>query len=302
MSITQLQQDILTQLNKTGLAVVDIESFKDQQLQKDYRETQRYFERFAAHPNVGAESMKLQLGATTSSRGKRFELSHYHMLGRPLTLGDSGLFRLYLNEVFLQIAQSYLGTVPRLRNLGSYLHAYVLPSPNSLGLTKAPGVHVREKSQRFHRDTEDWRVLKIFIYFSKVTVDTGPHQYVLRSRYGDKNNHIWPNLDREGDVWNTHGYLDAAAMAKIPPEDIATIVGDRGTVIFEDTNGFHRGGFFTRSGKRLMSVGAYLREDAWQIRHGPLTSLDYDKKRGNFIDTSHYLYDILSPRAKKVVS
>jgi hypothetical protein len=181
-----------------------------------------------------------------------------------------------------------LGTEPVLRNIATWIHSY---TPQNL----------RERSQRWHRDTEDYRILKIWVYFSNVTREKGALEYVQNSRWGDKNDSIWPNYDKQKDIWSTHGYLDPEATKQIPSEDIVAATGEIGTLVFGDTNGFHRGGLLKEPGTRLKTQCCYLRPDAYQVRHGPLQTFDYNTTRANLCDKNHPLYGTLSSRAKKAL-
>ena len=185
-------------------------------------------------------------------------------------------------------AHTYLGSEPVIRNIATWIHSY------------AP-IAARQRSQRWHRDTEDFRILKIWMYYSSVTVKTGALQYVKNSRYEDKNDSLWPNYDLSNDSWPTHGYLNQAATELIPPTDVCTAIGERGTIVFGDTNGFHRGGQLLAPGIRLKTQCCYLRQNAYQVRHGPLQTFDYNPTTGNLCDKNHPLYGKLSTRAKKAL-
>jgi len=110
------------------------------------------------------------------------------------------LFAWGLNERLLNIAEAYLGLPPAYDGM-AILH------------TIADG---REQStRRWHRDREDWRMLKIAIYLNDVDGDGGPFE-----------------LDRRGEI----------ATRADDPSAVQSCPGPAGTVIFADTaRCLHRG-------------------------------------------------------------
>ena len=97
-----------------------------------------------------------------------------------------------------------------------------------------------EIAQRFHFDCDRVRWLKIFIYLTDVTPESGPHVFVRHSHLREA---------RRADLIG-RGYVrlpDEDVARVYRPEEFATICGVAGTVLFEDTSGFHKG---TRPEKR----------------------------------------------------
>jgi hypothetical protein len=88
-----------------------------------------------------------------------------------------------------------------------------------------------ERTQLFHQDYDDINFLKIFIYLTDVDINTGPHLYISSSL----NNIIEPPnyqpSTRLTDVFAKNTYGDK----------IKVFTGEIGTIIIENTNGFHRG-------------------------------------------------------------
>jgi hypothetical protein len=103
--------------------------------------------------------------------------------------------------------------------------------------TAPAGGDDRKSSQRWHRDFNDRHLLKAFLYLVDVDEDTGPFEYVPRSAPGGELERMWP--------WRPLG-------ENYPPEDefaesvngrSVTFTAPKGTIIFCNTSGFHRGGF-----------------------------------------------------------
>ncbi|HHZ95156.1 MAG TPA: hypothetical protein EYN67_06295 [Flavobacteriales bacterium] len=282
------KERIIESLADTGFASSHIYHLLTDKELRWFEQCQKYYTEFYSDPQVINRISLLEAGTPIQDRGKVFELTHADYLKGPLTLETGAFMRLYTADIFLDLACGYLGTEPVLRNIAAWIHAY---TPQNL----------RDRSQRWHRDTEDNRILKIWMYYSDVTPQKGALEYVQNSRWGDKNNYIWPNYDKDGDCWPGAGYLDAAAAARIPDEDVIMAPGEVGTIVFGDTNGFHRGGLLQTLGTRFKTQCCYLRPNAYQIRNGPLQTFDHNPTTGNLCDKNHPLYDKLSTRAKKAL-
>jgi hypothetical protein len=92
-------------------------------------------------------------------------------------------------------------------------------------------------SQQWHRDPDDVRLVKIFLYFTDVDAGAGPLHYVPYSRRGDKYGWLWPQKVAGSN------YPPAAELEQaIPPSEWAICAHPAGTFVFVDTTGFHMGG------------------------------------------------------------
>lgn len=103
-----------------------------------------------------------------------------------------------------------------------------------------------KQSQRWHRDPEEKRMCKMFIYLTDVDEESGPFIYIPQSVYGKKYGHLFPQKPPEG-VYPEEGAVEKA----IPKEAIKVFMGKAGTVLFCDTTGIHRGGY-SKSKPRIM--------------------------------------------------
>lgn len=88
-----------------------------------------------------------------------------------------------------------------------------------------------EEAQLFHRDKDDWRFLKLFVYLTDVEPDSGPHVYVPGSHRSHRGGEF-PELRR---------YDEAEIMQVFGEEGTHRFGGPRGTAFLENTYGFHRG-------------------------------------------------------------
>ncbi|MDP3735409.1 MAG: hypothetical protein Q8R39_03210 [bacterium] len=147
--------------------------------------------------------------------------------------------RFSLDEAILGTVAGYLGMWPKFR--GWALEATV-PMPTSRD---------RFASQRWHRDPEDQKLVKVFLYLNDVDEDAGPFTYVQFSHSGGK----WRSLfAQEPPAGSPKMPPDADNF--IPSEDIRVCTGAAGTIVFCDTSGLHRGGF-ARERERLMYTSIY---------------------------------------------
>ncbi len=114
----------------------------------------------------------------------------------------------------LEIAAGFLGCKPTISGVGlrwSFPHG-----------TAASDV------QRFHRDTEDWKILRLFVYLTDVSHDSGPHQFVTRSH-------------KTAGRFRQSPYTDPDIDQRFGRDKVATVHGPRGTAFMGDMWGIHRG-------------------------------------------------------------
>jgi hypothetical protein len=156
--------------------------------------------------------------------GKEFVVRK-NAYGVKLALDDPWL-RLGTNPRLLDLANAYLGLWSKLEYVDLW---YTPPAPEE----------ERRSSQRWHRDFNDRHLLKAFIYLVDVDEETGPFEYVPRTAPGGELDSLWP--------WRPLG-------DNYPPQDeftqriegrAVTFTAPKGTIIFCNTCGFHRGGFAT---------------------------------------------------------
>jgi hypothetical protein len=96
----------------------------------------------------------------------------------------------------------------------------------------------RKASQIWHRDFNDRHLLKAFLYLSDVDEQSGPFEYVPGSQPGGQyaGVHPWAPM--------AIGRISDKELAKfVPGEGVRTFTAPKGTIIFCNTSGLHRGGF-----------------------------------------------------------
>lgn len=270
--------NIVSDLNIYGYHIANI---VDLGLDRVFKKNSLFMEDLVTQRHVKDRAKRLISGNPIRDRKKFYEMQNKQLLGKALELDDGCIIESYLQDAFLDVAQEYLETSdPKLRNCLALYHPQNPYAPMA--------------SQKWHRDQEDFKILKIFIYYNEVRKDNGSLWYVKGSAHGGKNNHIWPNM--HGGSAN----LDAAATSKIPPEDIVALEGVAGTVCFFNSNGFHRGGH-VKSGERLATHACYLSPSAPHIKNGVLPSFDYNPEEINVVNKDSEKYKLLTERQKRVI-
>jgi hypothetical protein len=83
------------------------------------------------------------------------------------------------------------------------------------------------EAELFHRDVDDWRFVKLFVYLTDVDEESGPHAYV-------------PGSHRSSKLREIRRYTDSEVEAAYPG-GVMTITGRAGDAFLENTQGLHRG-------------------------------------------------------------
>ena len=110
----------------------------------------------------------------------------------------------------------------------------------------------RKFSQNWHRDPEDAKLVKVFLYMKDIPAEAGPFEYILDTKNGNTYAHINPQDVPYG------SYIDDAKLRKeIPAENFIAAAYPKYTLLFVDTTGIHRGGFAISDG-RLLSHWTYV--------------------------------------------
>ena len=131
----------------------------------------------------------------------------------------------------LEVASQYLGCVPTISTVGI---RWSLPSKGE-----------QATIQKFHRDPDDWRSLKFFVYLTDVDLTSGPHHYVAGSHLTAGSLFARP-LEHD-DVKRTFG-----------EDRIRPVTGPAGTAFMVDVNGVHAGPVPTSRPRLMLTVGYSL--------------------------------------------
>jgi ectoine hydroxylase-related dioxygenase (phytanoyl-CoA dioxygenase family) len=220
-ALDEVQRGIVARLHEEGYAILPFSELVPdlavwEELEADAAHFVEQTEAGLAREAEGGEA-KLKRRA-----GKEFLVRKYSW-GAQVGADDPWL-RVAINSRLLDLANAYLEMWSKLE----YVDVWYTPPA---------GGDERRSSQRWHRDFNDRHLLKAFLYLVDVDEDTGPFEYVPRSAPGGELEQLWP--------WRPLG-------ENYPPEDefaervdghSVTFTAPKGTIIFCNTAGFHRGGF-----------------------------------------------------------
>lgn len=149
--------------------------------------------------------------------------------------------RIATDERVLQLAHHHLGAAPILAQMDAW---WSLPNGSQ-----------PEGPQIFHRDRDDFRACKLFVYLSDVGPTNGPHVFVRGShRLGSVAAMLAPlrlTPAQMGALFTGNGRQVSAAIEGIFGAAVSEITGSAGTSFLESTYGFHRGKV-PESGKRCL--------------------------------------------------
>ena len=225
---------ILRDLNRDGIAISSVDALLGPD--SPYPELLKAVKRLESEKVTEIETARAS-AADESAIGKKTFLLEY--LGRNPAFDPGSVYaRLAVRTPLLRIANAYLGMYTRLRYYNIW-HTFATQSKP-------------RESQLWHRDREDLYILKVFIYLKDVDLGAGPFTYA-------------PGTHRKGAVRQEPAHFLEGRVKRTEDEQMAAVVprdrwrianGAAGTIIFADTNGYHRGGL-ARTADRVMYTCMY---------------------------------------------
>ena len=250
--LNKIEKSVLNGLNQHGIALESIDDlFVDG---SEFSELGSAVEGMLISRKEEIAALESSAADSVKIGSKTFNLE---LLGSELTFSYSDIFsRFALNPAILNIANAYLQMYAKLR----YYNVWY---------TFATDAAPRE-SQLWHFDREDNYILKIFVYLRDVEAGTGPFTYA-------------PGTHRKGAYWNRKPEsfnennvlrtTDEQMNVVVPKEKWITATGKKGTVIFADTRGYHKGGE-ARTDNRLMYTCMFTSpaSDSKQLLNYPISN------------------------------
>jgi hypothetical protein len=237
-SLDGAQQQVLDQLSERGFCAIPFtELFSAEHWSRLEADAQMYTAEMedllqgGSHPppkapKPGKPPKEAKPGKAKAFMGRRYKKT-------PLTLASPWL-ETGASRRMLDIVNSYLGMWSKL----SYADQWYSPPRGDDA--------DRVGSMKWHRDYNDQHLVKVFIYLVDVDHGAGPLEYIPGSARSGPYSTEW--------AWEVAGESyppEAEFAARIPESAIETFTGPKGTIIFADTSGFHRGGFATESARNL---------------------------------------------------
>jgi len=224
VNLNQLQLKIITELRSDGIAKTSFDEL---------------------FPNLDFDSYLLWIQENEvnliNKKKKKFLYSYYGTEDgdKPINL-QNPFVQLYLSESLLEIVSAYLGYIPQL------FEVYVEK-------TVPVGDNEPQFSQNWHRDPEEKRTIKVFMYLNDVDENCGPFTYIMKSQ--PTSGSPYSKLFKQELPWGSYP-SEAQVNSKTDPKQRFVATGKKGTIIFCDTAGLHRGGY-ARDGIRIMSTGFF---------------------------------------------
>jgi len=148
------------------------------------------------------------------------------------------------HRLVLHLAERYLGCAPTLSSL-----AVRWSFPAASGAVD---------TQSFHRDPDDWKFIKFFVYLTDVDPEAGPHIFVSKS-------HKTAGRLRE------RPYSPEEVEKLYGKDAVLTINGPAGTCFVADTYGVHRGAVPSKR-PRLILQAQYSLLPVFSFHYQPIAA------------------------------
>jgi hypothetical protein len=221
---------VVRNLDRDGIAVASVDELPG--AKNLFAELESKVAEIMETRRVELDELKSRANRTDKIGEKTFNVE---LLGSEVEFEPESVFaRFALQESFLDIADSYFKMLVKLR----YYNVW-----NTFATSAAP-----RESQLWHYDREDNYILKIFVYLKDVGDGAGPFTYAPKTHRKGVLSGKEPEYFVEKGVRRT---TDEQMAAVVAPEKWIKGTGKKGTIIFADTRGFHKGGE-ARTDDRLM--------------------------------------------------
>jgi hypothetical protein len=252
------QRRIVEELDRDGYAIADVRELVSEE---SWGEMSDCAAAFVRETEDGlAREEESEGGELRRRAGKDFLVRKYDVDG-VVALDDPWL-SICLSRRMVDVATAYLELWPKLEYVDLW---YSLPVGSS---------SERRASQLWHRDFDDLHLLKAFLYLTDVDAETGPFEYVPGSQPGGRHAGFHP--------WAPMGFgrvSEEALGEEVSADEVRTFTAPKGTIIFCNTSGLHRGGF-AETKPRVLSTVTYCSPASL----ASLTRRNYSLARGS--DTS----------------
>lgn len=227
-SLDETQRRVVQELHDSGYALLTADRLFSPEMWQAVQDEGAEFVGATVHGLEGD-------GELRKREGKDFLVRKYDVGG---VLGlDNPWLSACTSRRLLDIANEYLQLWSKLEYVDLW---YSLPVGESAE---------RKASQIWHRDFDDSHLLKVFLYLSDVDEKSGPFEYVPGSHPGGRlaGVHPWAPMGV--------GRISDKELAKfVEVGDVRTFTAPKGTLIFCNTSGLHRGGFVEANPRVLAAV------------------------------------------------
>ena len=139
---------------------------------------------------------------------------------------EDDLYEFANQNVLLSEIEQYFGFAPKLRYISVWVDFPITYNTPTW-------------SQLFHRDNDDYHLVKVFFYLNHVSEQNGPFQFLNKTHYDS-----WENFSPN-------------KLSLFQKKNLKSAIGEKGMLILCDTNGYHRG-LTPAAGHRAMLTVNYV--------------------------------------------
>jgi hypothetical protein len=236
-SLTAAQDHVVRDLMERGVAHASLTSL----VEPSWWETLRtQADSWLQSPEVQAAERAYQ-----TAQARRWKDYLVRMFGRGAPIAfDAPWIQFAIQPAVLDVVNTYLGMFSKVLYVDVWDTVPLRHDGPDMG------------SQRWHRDPEDAKLVKVFLYFSDVDSESGAMEYVPYSRRGERYGNLWPQEFPKGSV----PPLDE--FDRLVPQAAREICAyPAGTLLFVDTSGFHRGGRAVAA-RRVTATWTFTRQSS----------------------------------------
>lgn len=155
------------------------------------------------------------------------EVTHVANYKRHDLVKNEAILKIANDPAILRIAEKFLGATPTISNVNMWW--------SIAGKSKA------EDAQLFHRDVDDLKFCKLFVYLTDVGPNDGPHTYVKGSSATNK-------------LTKIRRYKDEEIEQAFGKENVINFCRPKGSMFMVDTYGFHKGTLPVENNRLLLQV------------------------------------------------
>lgn len=246
--LDDVQATAAAELSTRGIAITTVQALTGQasSLERVRAEAERMF----ALPEVASQIVE----GRSKSGGKDYVVRAFG--GAYVPDPSNEFLRLALNERILAVVSHYLGMWPRLKYIDLWYNVPAGPASSEVS------------SQRWHRDYDDYRMVKLFLYIEDVDAQNGPFMFIPETHAGARLAGLYPTKPPTG------SYPPPGAVDRVVGPDAPIVcIGDAGTLVLADAAGFHKGGRAIARPRILFTVtyasDAAVEEDRYRLPQLP---------------------------------
>jgi hypothetical protein len=231
MELNSLQEQIVNELTENGICIVHFNNLFPT----------RAFGEFHALAGTYLQESRNQKLVETIQGGRLADQWKFYLVrlfgNRPVFDQSNKFLDLSLSDEVLRIVCRYLGMFCRIIDIDLWCNV-ATPGPASY-------------SQRWHRDPDDKKLIKLFLYLRDVDETKGPFCFVPGSHNGGRFSKVYRQT-----LADSHYPPEGEVEKWFSKDQIKVCTGSAGTVILCDTTGLHKGGH-PASGLRVLFTTAY---------------------------------------------